>query len=183
MQNKKLMIIPVLLVFALVITGFAYAHWEKIITIDGTVTTGSLHLEVISASSDDPPETIDIGKDKDVGCTIVEIGQDKQSLIVTVTNAYPCYEAYVHFTVKNTGTIPAHFKGFGPQPPFVQDGKVWKATFFDGKITVWGWDSYNEQLHPGEPADYTIWIHVEQPAEQGQPYTFEAEVWFYNYNE
>lgn len=183
MQNKKLMVIPMLLIFALVLTGFAYAHWEKIITINGTVETGSVHVEVLSASSDDPPGTIDVGKTKDVGCTTVSRGEDKQSITVTITNAYPCYEVYVHFTVKNTGTIPVHFKGIYPQPPFEFDGvKTWKAIFHDGKITVWGWDGLDEQLHPGDPGDYTIWIHVEQPAEQLTTYTFTAEAVFTQYN-
>ena len=50
MQNKKLMVIPMLLVFALVLTGFAYAHWEKIITINGTVKTGNMCAEFVQGS-------------------------------------------------------------------------------------------------------------------------------------
>lgn len=183
MRNKKYMAVPMLLILALVITGFAYAHWSENLYINGTVNTGELKLKYLSVSADDGPGIIDIGKDKDVGCTTARLVDDTH-IEFTITNAYPCYETYVHFSIKNIGTIPAHFKGFGPQPPFVydpSDGR-WKATLLGGKITVHGWDGIDEQLHPGWTKDYTIWIHVEQPAEQGTTYTFTVEVWFSQWN-
>ena len=184
MQNKKLMAIPMLLVLALVMTGFAYAHWSENLYINGTVNIGELKLKFLSVSADDShPGDIDIGKDKDVGITSAHIFDDTH-IEFTITNAYPCYETYVHFSIKNIGTIAAHFKGFGPQPPFVyypSDGR-WKASLFDGKITVHGWNGINEQLDPGWTKDYTIWIHVEQSAEELTTYTFTIEVLFTQYN-
>lgn len=176
-----------LLMFGMLTTGFAYAHWSEILYINGSVATGELDMEILSASSDDPPGTIDVNKDKDVGCTTVELidtdgDGDKDKIHVTITNAYPCYEVYVHFTVHNNGTIPAHFKGFGPQPPFVKTDSYWKASLFEGDITVEGWNGYDEQFHPSARHDYTIWIHIEQSAEELTTYEFEMEVWFDQWN-
>ena len=168
-----------LLMLGMLTTGFAYAHWSETLYINGSVATGELDMEILSASADDSME------EKDVASTEVELldtdeDGDMDKIHVTITNAYPCYEVYVHFTVHNNGTIPAHFKGFGPQPLFEFDGSdgKWKATFFDGKITVHGWDGMNEQLHPSWNKDYTIWIHVEQSAAELTPYEFEIEVLF-----
>jgi len=169
MQKRKLMAIPMLLVFALVLSGFAYAHWSKIITIDGTVTTGRLHLEVISVASDDPPGNKEWNELKDVGCTTAKIGADKQSIIVTITNGYPCYGVYVHFSVHNDGTIPAKlYEIVVDAPP---------------EITVEGWDSLGEQIDPCKNADNTIRVHIEQTAEPETSYTFTVKFIYWNWNE
>lgn len=178
MQNKKLMVIPMLLVFALVMTGFAYAHWEKIITINGTVNTGILDLIIISAVSGDPSGTIDPGKDKNVATTTVTIDPtDPEILIVTITNAYPSYFVFVHFTVRNVGTIPVKLQAIEVEAPEC--------------ITVDAWDSIGEQIDPyawGGPAykyqkDNSMYVHVEQSAEQGTTYTFTAKFIYVNWNE
>jgi hypothetical protein len=182
MQNKKYMAIPLLVIVALGLVGFAYASWYDHLYVNGQIDTAYLKMKLMSVSSDDPPGTIDVNKDKDVGTTTASKIDDTH-VQVTITNGYPCYEVYVHFTIQNVGTIPVHFRGFGPQPPFVFDGKkTWKASLFDGGITVWGWDSNMEQLHPGDNGDYTIWIHIEQPAKQHYTYTFTVEVIYSQWN-
>lgn len=184
MQNKKFMAIPILLIIALGLVGFAYASWYNHLYINGQINTAEIKMKFLSVSADDShPGDIDIGKDKDVGITSARIVDDTR-IEFTITNAYLCYETYVHFSIQNVGTIPVHFKGLGPQPPFAYDpadGR-WKATLFDGKITVHGWDSINEQLDPGWTKDYTIWIHVEQSAQQSTTYTFTIEVIFSQWN-
>jgi len=175
--------IAIITLIALAIVGFAYAHWSETLWLQGTVNTAEIKVKCMSASSDDPPGTIDVGKDKDVGTALVSIIDDTH-INVTIVNGYPCYETYVHFTVKNVGTIPIHFRGFGPQPPFAYNltSGHWEATLFDGDITVHGWNGIDEQLHPGWTRDYTIWIHIEQSAEQGATYTFTVEVIFSQWN-
>ena len=172
MQDKKLMVIPMLLVLALVLTGFTYAHWEKIITINGTVDTGTLDMKIISVSDDDTG--IDPGKDKNVADTVITIDpSDPEKAIVTITNAYPSYEVYVHVTIRNVGTIPVKLKEIRITAPTC--------------ITVEAWDHIGEQLepYPNTPyqSDYSGRIHVEQSAEQGATYTFTIEFVFWNWNE
>jgi len=180
MQSKKLMAIPVLILLALVLTGYAYAHWEKIITISGSVDTGTLNLVIVSVSDTDngidgeavyPPDPT---KDKDVADTTIRIDPyDQQKAIVTITNAYPSYEVWIHITIRNVGTIPAKLKEI-------------KVTAPDC-ITVEAWDHIGEQLepYPTQPfqSDYSGRIHVEQCAEQGATYTFTIEFIFWNWNE
>ena len=189
MRNPKLLALPAVVILGLLMSGLAFAHWSEILWIEGSVATGELDVELINVSSSDPPGSNDEGVDKDVGCTTVDMidndgDGDFDTALITITNAYPCYEVYVHFTVHNNGTIPAHFKGFGPQPPFAYNPVTyrWEASLFDGAITIHGWDGYGEQIHPCQNFDYTIWIHIEQAAEENTTYQFTIEVWFDQWN-
>jgi len=102
MMNKKFAAIPILLIFALTITGFAYAHWAKTLFVSGTVETGTLECKLVS-----PLLMGDNEIDKDVGGYSGYISADGKSIIITITNAYPGYEVYATFKVKNTGSVPA----------------------------------------------------------------------------
>jgi hypothetical protein len=145
--------------------------WDKTLYIDGTVNTGEVNMEIISISSDDPPGTIDRGKDKDVGWATAEINpDDNQRATVTIYNGYPCYEVYFHFTVHNNGTIPVHLEDIiCSAPPDV--------------ITVFAWNGMGEQIHPCQNADNSFLIHVEQPAEELTQYTFTIEFYYVQWNE
>jgi len=174
MQKKKLILIPVILMFALAVTGFTYAHWEKIVTINGAVNTGKLDLVIIDASDSDDPLKPDPGKDKNVADTeIIVDPEDPQRAIVTITNAYPSYYVYIHVTIRNVGSIPAKLKEIKINAPEC--------------IEVGAWDHIGEQLepYPKEPyqSDYSGYIHVKQCAEQGATYTFTIEFVFWNWNE
>jgi len=46
METKKLMATFAILIIALGIAGFAYAHWEKTVTIDGEVKISPRKLAV-----------------------------------------------------------------------------------------------------------------------------------------
>ncbi|RLG59573.1 hypothetical protein DRN86_04050 [Candidatus Geothermarchaeota archaeon] len=148
--------------------GTAFALWSKTLTIQGTVDTGVVDVEVISVSSDDPPGAIDPGKDKDVGCTYVSL-IDSQTINVTIVNAYPCYYVYVHFSVHNNGTIPV----------ILQDIIVTAPP----EITVNAWDSIGEQIDPCENADNSMYIHLEQDATQNATYTFTVQFHYVQWNE
>jgi len=172
MDTKKLFATFAILIIALSVAGFAYAHWQKVITIDGTINTGKVDLIITSAADDDTG--IDPGKDKDVADTVITIDpKDPEKAIVTITNAYPSYNVTVHLTIRNVGTIPVKLKEIRTTAPAC--------------ITVKGWDHIGEQLepYPTEPneSDYSARIHVEQCAEKGATYTFTIEFVFWNWNE
>ncbi|MEM4701605.1 MAG: hypothetical protein QXZ51_05635, partial [Candidatus Bathyarchaeia archaeon] len=103
MDTKKLFATFAILMLALGVAGFAYAHWEKIVTVDGEIKSGKLNLIIISAVDTDngidgyavtPP---DPSKDKDVADTVITVDpKDLQKAIVTIINAYPSYEVYLH---------------------------------------------------------------------------------------
>jgi hypothetical protein len=169
-------IIFLALALCLSITAAGFAHWEKVVTIDGTVTTGTLNLTIMSAADDD--NGIDPGYTKDVADTTIVIDPaDHQRAIITITHAYPSYEVYWHVTVRNVGTVPARFKGINVTAPAC--------------INVTAWDSLGEQIDPfswdGDPGnyqkDYSGRVHVEQCAEQNTTYNFTVELVFWNWNE
>ena len=169
MDTKKLFATFAILIIALSIMGFAYAHWSKIVTVDGTINTGRLNLIIVSAADDDTG--IDPGYDKDVADTVITIDpHDPQIAHITITNAYPSYHVYWHVTIKNVGTIPAKLKAIIVDNP-------------NPCLNVTAWDGLYEQLHPGQNGDYSGYIHVLQCADKGATCTFTVQFVFWNWNE
>lgn len=177
MNGKKIFAILAILIMTLSIAGFAYAHWTKIVTVDGEVTTGTLNLIIISAADDDTG--IDQDYDKDVADTVITIDpNDPQIAHITITNAYPSYHVYWHVTIRNVGTIPAKLYSIEVDNP-------------NECLDVSAWDGEYEQIDPyswgGTPGqyqhDYSGYIHVLQCAEQNETYTFTVRIVFWNWNE
>ena len=89
-------------------TLIGYATWAESLDVSSTTSTGNVDVAFGMAKSNDPPGTIDSGYDRDIA-TKVE-GAYTQELIVSLDNAYPCYESEIEFTVRNTGSIPARIE-------------------------------------------------------------------------
>ena len=47
--------------------------------------------------------------EKDVANVYAEKTCDGNTINAYISNAYPCYEAYINYTIKNTGCKPFHF--------------------------------------------------------------------------
>jgi len=164
MLNKKFGAIPILLIFALTITGFAYAHWAKTLFIGGTVETGTLECKFV------PPLVMDDNEiDKNVGGHSGYISDDGKSIIITITNAYPGYEVYTVFKVKNTGSVPAIITDViidedatTPPPDDIPDLEV-------SLVNLLGM-----QLEPGVTTCAEVDILIEQPA--GEMETYQVSV-------
>ena len=128
---KKIGLISLALVMALGMLGAVYAMWSEELTIEGTVTTGTVDVEFSQYSNDagphgtagaggfftgnfDPevPGTWDPATqtwcgdraDKNVGSTDCALTPD--TLTITVDNAYPCYFGSILYDIHNVGTIP-----------------------------------------------------------------------------
>ena len=179
MQKKKFMLLSTSLILALMLVGFAYAHWSKTITINGSVDTGIVDLIILRAQDSD--DGIDPGYNKDVADTTVQIDpQDPERLIVTITKAYPSYHVYIDVTVKNIGTVPVKLKSLNTTAPpciYVEAG--------DGigeQIDPYSWWDGVTQPPPWRK-DYTIYIHVLQCAMVNTTYTFTIELEYWNWNE
>jgi hypothetical protein len=166
---KKPTTIVAILLLALMLTGIAFAMWDKTIHLYGTVDTGEVNL--ISTSVADDDTGIDPGKDKDVADTTGWVDAvDPQIVHILITNGYPCYYVYVHITVLNTGTVPVKLQDI-------------IHTSVPSELTVEASDSIGEQLDPGDRRDYTVYIHIEQPAAELATYYFTVELWFVQWNE
>jgi len=98
MRGKMVGLFAVVLI-AIMVAGLAYAHWSETLVISGTVKTGTLDLTLSCECSDNDDDSKDVGE---VSCNIVG-----DTLTITVSNAYPCYQVSGTIDIENTGTVPA----------------------------------------------------------------------------
>lgn len=177
-MNKKISAVFAILIIALTLAGISYACWYKTLTINGYVNTGDLDVQITSvASDDDGIDDIDPGHNKNVGRCVATIDRvtdpTNETLKINITNAYPCYQCSVHFTVMNLGTVPVKFNGTQTTAPPC--------------ITIDAGNFEGEQIDPKpqEPyhLDYTMSIHIEQSADQDTDYVFYITFLFVQWNE
>ena len=126
MKNKSLLLLAVTL-GVLCIAGTAYAHWEKIIRIDGYARTGTLDWVWSDANSLDEyspikwneDQTCEDGfirtgglfvwdTDKDVAWTEAGVSDDPHYMWYEIYNAYPSYCVQITTHIDVTGSIPIH---------------------------------------------------------------------------
>jgi len=171
MLNRKFATISMLLVFALVATGFAYAHWSKTLYISGTVETGTLECQFVS-----PLLMGDNEIDKDVGGYSGYISADRKSIIITITNAYPGYEVYTAFKVKNTGSVPANITNV-----IIDEDATTLPPDDIPDLEVSLVNLLGMQLEPGVTTCAQVDIAIEQPAAEMETYqvsvTIVAQNW------
>ena len=174
---KKAIGLFAILMIALSIVGFAYAHWSDIIKINGEVRTGVLtvgfteivrdwdkedyYLNVPAAA---PPgwEYKDVGTTK---CTLLlpytEPKTDKtvyKKLHMFMNNTYGCYWGLNKFTIDNAGTVPAHIANVTMTPGA---GLVISAFLIDqvsGEIYGWVLDD----AATGDEI-LNVWLYKEGP--------------------
>ncbi|MEM2588088.1 MAG: hypothetical protein QXV23_07310 [Candidatus Bathyarchaeia archaeon] len=102
MRGKMVGLFAAVLI-AIMVAGLAYAHWSETLVISGTVNTGKLDLELSCTCSDNDDTSKDVA---DVTC-VVQNETEPNSITISVTNAYPCYEVSGTIDIKNVGTVPA----------------------------------------------------------------------------
>ena len=196
MMNKKFVTISMLLISALAITGFAYAHWTKTLTIIGNVDTAELDWELRNPKCYDKPGENDYSADcewhiwqgdKDVGGpTLLELVDtdgdgDNDTLKVTLQNVYPGYFEDIGFHVHNNGEVPLHFtkiiineQEFTSNPP---------TLFLDlngdeiPDIKLLYGNNVGGQLHPCMWWELSLYILILQnDAIEGQTLTFTIQL-------
>ena len=106
-MQKKLAILPVMLIVMLFSVGATYAYWYDNLTVVGEITTSDFDVELSLVGWGDL-EDKDIVTDDDVTMTMAE---DWNSVTITVDGAYPCYQAYFIIGIVCRGKVPAHLKG------------------------------------------------------------------------
>jgi hypothetical protein len=108
MKEKTLTLLTIIFI-AMSITGFTYAQWNDVIVVSNRMRFGDLTLRFVHPldSWDNDDATKDVGK---LNCyyTNPDPVEGYETLAVAITNAYPDYEAYCNFTLKNIGTLPDH---------------------------------------------------------------------------
>ena len=109
-------------VMAFAAIGAAYAHWEETLTIEGVMTTDNIDVGFYCADSNDQQalnlmDPTDCGawvgkdwegnrRDKNVGWMDVQESADKNTLTITIGDAYPCYYSHAFWCILNKGSCP-----------------------------------------------------------------------------
>lgn len=200
---KKTGLLLLVLIMAMGALGVGYAHWNGTLDIDGTVNTGTFGAEltqdngVISNAIDDemigaescfgyahyeawadPTKTQDNGHatcvlsdDKD------DISGDKNdTMTITVTHAYPCYNVWVPVDVHCTGTVPIKvWYTIDPKPAsdvctvelILDPAQVPGPTEFN--LAPADSEANAIKLHNCETARALVHIHPLQPEPTGKP--------------
>jgi len=154
--NPKIFALIILTIIALSLTGYSYACTNGGIHIDCCYPTCDLKFIIVTTSDN---EVI-----KDVGCVCAKISCDGYTINAYITNSYPCYEAYINYTVKNIGTCPIHFDSvtiINPNPEAL-------AITTTNHTCTW--------LSSCERVKGTTTVHTLQPAEQSGQYTFQIKI-------
>lgn len=94
----------ILIIAALIVAGFAYAHWMETLVLEGEVSTGHFRLEWSCECWDNEPPRKDFAE---ASCKI-----EDNVLKIIIKGAYPCYEVTGIITITNRGTVPAAFKDY-----------------------------------------------------------------------
>jgi len=203
-MNKKIVGTFALLMIALSIAGFAYAHWSDVIYINGTVDMGSLTFGFTSIIMCEdgkmmPDGTIMKPEPKPVGevtCRLAEPETDPHStktvykkLWINITNGYPEYVAQCTYTLDNGGTIPLDVTmvcvtidtGDGLTYGWEDTTIVGRDAAGNAVINIWFDPMWPGQIDPCNSFPQTIIIHLKEPALECHTYTFEitihAEQW------
>ena len=99
---KKVKYIALILVLALGLIGGAYAAWTDFTQVNGTVTTGTMDVNIQFANLSTPNYTVP---------EYCNISEDRKSVTFKIKDLYPTVYgtggySSLHFQVKNEETIP-----------------------------------------------------------------------------
>jgi hypothetical protein len=147
---KKSAVTLTLMIIALLTVGYGYACKNGGINIKPKFDVAFTNV----ITSDNEAEI-------DVATTLAQIAQDGNVINVYVLNAYPGYEAYIIYTIKNKGQIPARFDSLTIKNP---NPEALKITTTDHTFT---W------LQPDQTVQGTTTIQIGESADENQQYTFQ----------
>jgi len=143
-----------LTIIALLTVGYSYAYKNGGINIKPNISNVAF-TNVIT--SDNEAEI-------DVAITTAQITPDGNTINVYISNAYPNYEAYITYTIKNMGEMPAHFDSLtitNPNPEALE-------------ITTT--DHTGTWLSPGQTTQGTTTICILQEAKQNCQYQLQISI-------
>lgn len=196
LKMKKAMGMFAALILALGMSGIAYAHWSKVITISGTVNTGTLHL--IPTFEFD--SLVQVGG-KPIAEVNSNIDLETNTITVTMDNVYPCLWVYGTFDLHNNGTIPAGLHAInvtaenlvvnywpiaGGYAGEVEDNSLdpGENVIMTGQVILSGdGESDFDQIDPGDNVYADFSLHFTENLPQNTTYTFTIELVYYNWNE
>jgi len=109
-------------------------------------------------------ECWDNEKTKEVAQTTATITPDGRQIQTHLTNAYPCYTAYINFTIQNQGTLNAHINKVTVENPNPTALEVTAPTYLE---CTW--------IAPWEKIESQATAHLTEP-EECHTYTFKITI-------
>jgi len=154
-MKTKLITTLILTMIALGIIGYSYA-----------CTNGGWHINCYCNCDIKFTKvtTSDNEFEKDVANVYAEIVNCGNTINAYITNAYPCYRAYINYTIQNTGCKPVHFDSvtiINPNPEALEITTT-------NHTCTW--------LSSGGTVQGTTTVHILQPAQQNSEYEFQIKI-------
>ena len=188
-DTRKILILPIL-IMALMIS-FAAANWTAQLKITGNVTTSEMEV-ILSLPAG---ECYDNEKTKNVGLVSCSF-ESLQLIKVTITNAYPGYEAWCKIgwhILKSPPPEPVHgrltainIEVEGHQDTPTDELQIWWEPYITDPTSE-GYVYIEKQLIPCN--EYFIWLHVHVLEDEIAPdplqdttYTFTVTIIVSQYN-
>ena len=164
-------------IITLLALSLSYAQFSETLRIGGpgtpgnTVSTGELDAGFSACScSDSDGDGI---HDGEVACELIDNDGDGDSelAVITIANAYPCYEATCNLTIEDTGSIPLHIKSVNIDNPDPDELDV--SIENDPNCTI---------LDVGRTVTLNVTAHVTENAGEEEYYNFTVTVDIQQFN-
>ena len=193
-RTVSLGIVAMLLVLALGALGVVYGLWSQTLTVQGVVSTGTLHARWTGAICSEffdwpwPPEGLGEVEGKDVGSTTAVVDPNDDTVLnVVIENGYPSYAVDCEVEFENDGSVPWIVRGIaiepGPNLTNCTFAGTQTVTMSCDQLTVVYADGIGSQVDPGDGLGSSLRVHVEQPAEMGATYEFQVRTCVAQWNE
>lgn len=157
-MKTKIFALLILSMIALSTIGYSYACWN-----------GRIHINPRCCCNCDVDftkvTTYDNEIEKDVADVHAEITNCKDKINAYITNAYPCYEAYINFTIKNKGNKPAHI-----DEVTIEDYNKTALEIEMTNLIACTW------ISPDETVNGQLTVHILQEAKQNWQYKFQIKI-------
>jgi len=154
-MKTKIFTALILATIALGIIGYSYACWNGGISIDCYCKCNLIFKSV---------KTWDNEVEKDVATVTAYITCDKDTIMVTITNAYPCYTAYINYTIQNIGNRPIQFTSV----TIIND--------YPEALEITTTNHTGTMLGTCQKIGGTTTVHTLQPAQQNWQYQFQIKI-------
>ncbi|MGQ9726231.1 MAG: hypothetical protein ACUVQW_04320 [Candidatus Bathycorpusculaceae bacterium] len=154
-MKTKIFALIILAIITLTTIGYSYACWNGGITINCYCYCDVKFTKATAWDNEN---------EKDVGKVYATIDQCGDEIEVYVTNAYPCYEAYVNFTIKNKGNMPAHIDEIETE----YNTTALEITLTDIIECTW--------ISNYESKNGSLTIHTLQEAQENHTYTLKIKI-------
>ncbi|MEM3618043.1 MAG: hypothetical protein QXK47_03085 [Candidatus Bathyarchaeia archaeon] len=154
-MKTKIFTATVLAIIALSLMGYSYACWNGGIHINCYCKCDLIFKSV---------KTWDNEVEKDVATVNAYITCNRDTIKVKVTNSYPCYTAYINYTIKNIGKCPIQFTSL----TIIND--------YPEALEITTTDHTGIVLAPCQTVTGKTVVHTLQEAHQNWQYEFEIKI-------